>query len=193
MLIKPYSHVVYMDNFFINVKLYTALKELEIGACETVKNGSGFTPELLTFQEVSTKKNNWGIKAYFTVEEVLCLAWQDNNTVQLMTTIHTPNDLKAYNILFKNKQHEIPIDTRTIRVKNLSYYTLSSVYAHSQLHIEWGLPFPTAVQLYNKHIGGSDSNAQSRAYYSPDTHSFHYWWPLLKFLLDASILNAYIL
>ena len=46
---KPYSHVIYMNNFFTNVKLYTALKELRIGACETVKNESGFSPELLTF------------------------------------------------------------------------------------------------------------------------------------------------
>ena len=46
---KPYSHVIYMDNFFTNVKLYTALKELGIGACGTAKNGSGFPPELLTF------------------------------------------------------------------------------------------------------------------------------------------------
>ena len=46
---KPYSHVIYMDNFFTNVKLYTALKELGIGACETAKNESGFLPELLTF------------------------------------------------------------------------------------------------------------------------------------------------
>ena len=71
---KPYSHVIYMNNFFTNVKLYTALKELGIGACETAKNGSGFPSELLTFREVLTKKNNWGMKAYFTVKEVLCLA-----------------------------------------------------------------------------------------------------------------------
>ena len=46
---KPYSYVVYMDNFFTNVKLYTALKELGIGACRTAKNESRFSPELLTF------------------------------------------------------------------------------------------------------------------------------------------------
>ena len=190
---KPYSHVIYMNNFFTNVKLYTALKELGIGACETAKNGSGFPSELLTFREVLTKKNNWGMKAYFTVKEVLCLAWQDNNTVQLMTTIHTPDDLEAYDMLFKKKRHGISADAQTIRVKNLSYYTLPSVYAHSQPHIERGLAFPIAVRQYNKHMGGSDGNAQGRAYYSPGTRSFRYWWPLFKFLLDASILNAYIL
>ena len=39
----------------------------------------------------------------------------------------------------------------------------------------------------------SDSNAQTRTYYSPETHCFHYWWSLFKLLLDASVLNAYIL
>ena len=57
---QPYSHMVYMDNFFTNVKLYTALKELGIGACGTAKNGSGCPPELVTFREMLTKKNNWG-------------------------------------------------------------------------------------------------------------------------------------
>ncbi|SLM35791.1 PiggyBac transposable element-derived protein [Lasallia pustulata] len=182
-----------MDNFFTNVKLYTVLKELGIGACGTAKNGSGFPPELLTFREVLTKKNNWGMKAYSTVGEVLCLAWQDNNTVQLMTTVHTPGNMEAYDMLSTKKRHGIPAEASTIKVKNLPFYTLPSVYAHTQPYIERGLPFPTAIRHYNKHMGGSDGNAQGRAYYSPETRSFRYWWPLFKFLIDASILNAYIL
>ena len=161
---KPYSHVVYMDNFFTNVKLYMALKELGIGACGTAKNGSGFPPELLTFREILAKKKDWGMKAYSTVEDVLCLAWQDNNTVQLMTTVHTPSEMEAYDIVSKTKRHGIPAKTSIERARNLSFYTLPSVYANSQPYIERGLPFPTAVQLYNKHIGGSDGNAQARAY-----------------------------
>ena len=190
---KPYSHVVYMDNFFTNVKLYMALKELGIGACGTAKNGSGFPPELLTFREILAKKKDWGMKAYSTVEDVLCLAWQDNNTVQLMTTVHTPSEMEAYDIVSKTKRHGIPAKTSIERARNLSFYTLPSVYANSQPYIERGLPFPTAVQLYNKHMGGSDGNAQARAYYGPETRCFHNWWPLLKFLLDVSIYNAYTL
>ena len=191
---KPYNHVVYMDNFFTNVKLYTALKELGIGACGTAKNGSGFPPELLTLREVLSKKNDWGIKAFSTVEDsVLCLAWQDNNTVQLMTTVHTPKDMEASDLLPKSKRHGIPVNSSHIRAKNLSFYTLPSVFSHSQPCIEQGLPFPTAVRQYNKNMGGSDGNAQVRAYYSSETRSFCYWWCLFKFLLDASILNAYTL
>lgn len=50
------GYVVFMDNFFINVKLLTALKQIGIGGCGTAKAGSGFPPELLEIRELSTKK-----------------------------------------------------------------------------------------------------------------------------------------
>ena len=77
-----------------------------------------------------------------------------------MITIHISDDLKAYDMLFKKKQHEISADAQTIKVKNLSYYTLPSVHAYSQSHIEQGLAFPIAVRQYNKHMGRSDDNTQ---------------------------------
>ena len=47
-LSKPYKYVVYIDNFFTNVKLYKTLKELEIEACRISKNKSEFPIKLLT-------------------------------------------------------------------------------------------------------------------------------------------------
>lgn len=109
-----------------------------------------------------------------------------------MTTVHCPSDFEAYDLVSKTKRHGIPAESAITRVKTPSYI-LPSVYVHSQPHIEQGIPFPTAIQQYNQHMGESDSNAQVRAYYSPETWSFRYWWPLFKYLLDASILNAYTL
>ena len=83
-----------------------------------------------------TKKNNWGMKACSTVNDVLCLAWQDNNTVQLMTTIHTPNKMKDYDIVSKTKRHGIPAKSSTERARNSLFYSLPSVYTHSQPYIE---------------------------------------------------------
>lgn len=40
-------------------------------------------------------------------------------------------------------------------------------------------------------MGRSDANAQCRSYYSADTQSVCYWWPLFQLLLDASVLNAF--
>jgi hypothetical protein len=37
------GHVVYLDNFFSTVELYSDLKKLGIGACETCKAGNGIS------------------------------------------------------------------------------------------------------------------------------------------------------
>ena len=52
-------------------------------------------------------------------------------------------------------------------------------------------PMPSLIRDYNLHMGGSDRNAQQRAYYSSQRPSDRYWWPLFIFLLDAATLNAY--
>lgn len=75
------GYVVFIDNFFTNVKLLIALRELGIGVCGIAKAGSGYPIELLEIQELSTKKNDWGIKEYTTAsKDVLCLVWQDLGT-----------------------------------------------------------------------------------------------------------------
>ena len=45
---------MYIDNFFINVDLYIALKEIGIGAIGTIKAGS-FSIKLLAFSGPSNK------------------------------------------------------------------------------------------------------------------------------------------
>lgn len=91
---EPDMYLVYTDNFFTNVKLFKHLKKHGLGACGTVKAGSGFPAELLIFRDNSSKKNNWGFLQATTVEgSVLCMIWQDLNTVQLMTTCHSPEEI----------------------------------------------------------------------------------------------------
>ncbi len=54
--------------------------------------------------------------------------------------------------------------------------------------------FPKPVVEYNTHMGGSDGNAQQRSCASPASHrDVRYWWPIFIFILEASVLNAYIL
>ena len=52
------GYVVYTDNFFSCVKLFIALKELEIDACDTAKAGSDFSVSLLKLREALSKKND---------------------------------------------------------------------------------------------------------------------------------------
>ena len=134
-------------------------------------------PELLLLREVLKKERDWGNKAFSTLDhKILCLAWQDNNTVLLMTTAHSVGEAKEQYPRDPKKRHKIP-DT-----------------AYEWVNGQQQLMFPKPVIDYNKHMGGSDGNAQQRACASPAPHrDVRYWWSLFGFILEASILNAFIL
>lgn len=133
--------MVFMDNFFSNVKLFTALKDLSIGAVGTAKLGSGFPVELLEIRELSTKKNVWGMKAYTTAsEDVLCLVWQDLGTIQIMTTVHSVEDIETFEFISSQKRRGIP--------SNSVIETPDGNQA---------LPIHLPIREYNKHMGGSDA------------------------------------
>lgn len=169
------GYVVFMDNFFTNVKLLKALKNIGIGARGTAKAGSGFPVELLQIRELSTKKKNWGMRTYTTATpDVLCFVWQDLGTTQIMTTVHSARDLEKSEFIPKEKRRGISNDSM-----------LQSTNG------DMALPIPLPIREYNKHMGGSDANSQCRSYYSADTRSFRYWWSLFKLLLDGAVLNAF--
>lgn len=171
------AYVVYLDNFFTSKKLLLELRTRGFGACGTCKNGSGIASSLLELKQSLTKKNHWGIKALTTLDQqILCLAWQDNSTVLLMTTAHSIEEAQRQYPRDPKKRHHIPNDS----------YEWSNG--------EKKLMFPEPIIDYNKHMGGSDGNAQQRASGSPAKHrDVRYWWPLFGFMLEACVLNTYIL
>ena len=144
-------------------------------------------------RDVAVKAKHWGLQASTIVDdEVLCMGWVDNNTVQIMTTRHHPRELDSLYYLNPLKRHGIPEDS----AQQIIPYD-PSIYAHTTLMLDqsfsWplGLPIPAPIRDYNLHMGGSDGNAQQRAVYSYERRSNRYWWPLFIFLLDAAALNPY--
>lgn len=171
------AYVVYLDNFFTSKKLLLELRARGFGACGTCKNGSGIASSLLELKQSLSKKRYWGIKALTTLDhQILCLAWQDNSTVLLMTTVHDVQEAQQQYPRDPKKRHQIPNDS------------------YEWINGEKKLMFPEPIIDYNKHMGGSDGNAQQRATGSPAKHrDVRYWWPMFVFMLEACILNAHIL
>ncbi|CAG8700069.1 11392_t:CDS:2 [Acaulospora morrowiae] len=80
------SFNVYMNNYFSNVPLFQNLRQLGIGACETVcKTASGFPKELRIEKNV---KLDWDIRSGVIVNGVLSVFWQDNGPITMLSTIH---------------------------------------------------------------------------------------------------------
>ena len=178
------NFIVFMDNFFCSIKLFKALRSIGLAACGTAKKGSGFPIKLLAFRDVASKKNNWGLRSHMTVDDVLCMSWVDNTSVQLMTTAHTIDDVsKQKHYLDVRKRHGITDNSATSIPNDLA----TSIPDQPPV----GLAIPIPIRDYNLHMGGSDGNAQQRSYYTINRKSDRYWWPLFSFLLDAAALNAY--
>ena len=75
-----------MDNYFSNIPLFQYLRQIGIGACETVrKTASGFLKELKIDKNI---KLNWDVRSGVVVNGVLAIFWQDNRPVTVLSTIH---------------------------------------------------------------------------------------------------------
>ena len=174
---------VFMNNFFTNSRLFKALKTLNIGACGTAKINSGYFLELVQIRAAAIKQKDWEKLGLMTIKsnekknvdgaDILCMAWVDLNTVQYMITVYTPDEMKVS--IWKDAK----------RRHGISKTAISHVDGVSKL------PFSALIVEYNSHMGGSDGNAQQRAYYSPHSSDRRYWWPLFIFFFEAAVFNAF--
>jgi hypothetical protein len=191
------GHVVYLDNFFSTVELYSDLKSLGIGACGTCKAGSGIPRPLSDLRGALTMQN-WGYrrtqrtKPEVTVyqkgpngkkkvtkqtkpgsQEVNCAIWQDMKPVQFMTTVHDDEDFESY----REKN----------RVRRKKFANHDKELENAPLRI------PNPIDEYNQRMGYVDQHAQLQSYYSVQQSHFRVWWPLFFFLLDAILVNVWVL
>ena len=55
------------------------------------------------------------------------------------------------------------------------------------------LRIPNPIAEYNSRMRGADVHAQLQSYYSTHHSLFRVWWPLFFFIIDAAIVNAWVL
>ena len=117
----------------------------------------------------------WGRLYSSEAQGVLCLAWQDNNVVLLLSTIHSP-------YLYTTTKRKRPAATST---------NAAIARAPFGTDFEKELDIPTAIDDYNHHMGSVDIANQYRAAYEIHRKTNRSWFPLFFFFLDASIINAW--
>jgi hypothetical protein len=170
------GHVVYLNNFFSTVELYSDLKKLGISACGTCKAGSGI-PQPLSNLRGALSMQDWGYrnsqrtkpqvtdyqkqpngrkKAVKTTksdsEKVNCFIWQDIKPVQFMTTVHNDKDFEAYKEKNRAKRKKIT--------------------NHEKVLQEAPLRIPNPIGEYNQRMGYIDQHAQLESYYSVQQSHF---------------------
>lgn len=99
---------VYIDNYVTSVPLFSSLRSAEYGAVGTTRPHTAF-PQLLAKLKASGVKFEWNTLLAHVVDNTLCLAWQDNNIVLALSTVHTVNTASDWII----KERKRPAITST--------------------------------------------------------------------------------
>jgi hypothetical protein len=175
---QAHRFVLYCDNYFSNIPLFSVLRRYGIAACGTVRPNSAAYPKEL---KVDKRKANlsWGTLAGAIVSNILAFVWQAKNLVRFLTTAF-PGDFDEVEMAERRRPRTTP-QNRTL---------VQTVWG--TLARRW-LALPTASVRYNFHMGGVDIADQRRSYYSTQLRTVRNWLPLSFWLLDCTIINAYIL
>jgi hypothetical protein len=120
----------------------------------------------------------WNTLLAQVVDDTLCLAWQDNNIVLALSTIHTIYTADA----FITQQRKRPAKTST------SARIVRCVFREESIKV---LEIPIFINDYNHNMGGINIANQLRESFETHRATQRNWWPLFYWLIDVIVINSY--
>jgi hypothetical protein len=176
----PNSHyVLYLDNYFTSIPLFSMLRKENIGAAGTTRpSGTDFPALLIVLRKNWATKLDWGTTVADIVNNVLCIGWQDNNFVLGLSTVHTVHEISSFVISERNCPSKTSTNASTSRkvFGDLPFMDLEIL---------------TWVDDYNHHMNSVDLANQHRQPYDTQRIAYRTWIPLFHWILDQAIINAY--
>jgi hypothetical protein len=162
------SYSIYMDNYFNSVALFNHLYDCQYGACGTARPTSGIHPLPQELRD-HAKGLPWGTLYALRVSNVLCLAWQDNNIVLCLSTLHSADSFVAC----RRKRPGKTSTNGTIARRVFGEEVIKE------------LEIPIFINDYNHYMNGVDLANQSRSSYEVHLKGYRNW---LLFYTSSSML-----
>jgi hypothetical protein len=181
-------YTIYMDNYFTTIPLLNHLRQLGIGACGTTRQNASkkLFPKALHALKDSKRQQQWNslyaapASVDSNIDSVLCIAWQDNNIVTALSTMHTVHKPTDWIPRLRKRPAKTSTSAKSAR---------EPFGDHDQPTKE--LSIPRLIDDYNYHMGGVDRANQLRASYETHQKCLRSWWPIFFWTLDIAIINAY--
>ena len=158
--------------------LFTELRACNFGAVGITRPYKEFPDELAKIKTQYVIKLEWNTLLVIVVQDVLCLAWQDNNIVLALSNIHTVDRTEDFREKVRRRLAKTSINGRIIR----------QIFADKPTK---SLSIPCFIDDYNQYIGGVDLVNQFREVYETHRPISRNWWPLFYWLIDVACVNAY--
>jgi hypothetical protein len=170
--------MIYMDNYFTFVPLFTELRACNFGVVGITRPHKEFPDELVKLKTQYAIKLEWNTLLAAVVQDVLCLAWQDNNIVLALSNILTVDKAEDFREKVRKRPVKTSINGRIVR----------HIFADE---LTKSLSIPCFIDDYNQYMGGVDLANQFRESYETHRPTFRNWWPLFYWLVDVACVNAY--
>jgi hypothetical protein len=81
--------IIYLDNYFTSISLFSELRAYKFGIVGTTCLYKLFLPELSAIKNRFAIKLEWNTLLTVVVQDIFCLAWQDNSIILALSNIHT--------------------------------------------------------------------------------------------------------
>lgn len=160
---KDLNYHIYCDNLFTSLPLLSHMKRIGYNMTGTIRENRLPKIPLLTAKQ-NFFKNERGF--YESVickkEEIMIVKWVDNAVVSVATNSHLVEPAKTVGRYSRKLKKQI-------RVK-----------------------IPLAISHYNKNMGGTDRMDQNLNAYRISIRNKKWYWPLLSWLIDVCVNNAWI-
>lgn len=168
--LKGLHHKAYFDNYYTSIPLLIALYKMNIFCTGTIRvNRKGLCKEVTVKKgEESNLKKNPGYCRYATQANMVYAAWFDKRPVHLLSNCHGAHGTVADSSV----QHWYSTSAGKV---------LLTVY------------MPFIVKEYNLYMGAVDRFDQFRSYVGLDMRSTKFWHPMMWFIIESSLVNAWVL
>lgn len=155
----PKDLILFINNYFTYIELAVTLKDRGITICGTIKPTRRDLPLLLIkMKQKYAKDIPYGVLAAVVQDDVLIVAWQDNNLVLRLTTAYSVREIQ--NSISKKRKRSSKTSTNV-------YVVLPAFKENGQDIWEKDFQVPRLFYYYNKHMGEVDRfNALVAAYIS---------------------------
>jgi hypothetical protein len=143
---------IYLDNYFTSVALFSELRACNFSTVGTTRPHKEFPKGLVQLKTRFARKLEWNTLLVSVVQDVLCLAWQDNSIVLGLSNIYTVDKADDFREKARRRPAKTPTNGRIVRKVFGSDYIKD-------------LQIPCFINDYNQYIGGIDLANQFREVY----------------------------
>ena len=106
---------IYIDNYFILIPLFTELRSCKFGAVGITRPYKEFPAGLVELKNRFSTKLPWNTLVTTVVQDILCLAWQDNNIVLALSNIHTVDKAEDFRAKERKRPTKSSTNSRIVR------------------------------------------------------------------------------